>query len=862
MAGIRDKARELGNKALRIGKSLDPRKTWLGPDRYPADPRSPTFEQHKILADLLEKEIASRSAYDVKEAREEGVFKKNVPTFLRAVFQRSAWIDGGDFPQRWQYARLLKAVLGELARQKPLLSREEMLGLLDEFRSWMEQKPSGADWLTDTFSSTMLKLIERGAENEPLDNEVRERLDTLRQSVGNFHRYNQATAQRLTDRILLILGEEIDFKDNDPWRVFLKSRMGEMSAVARKRFESILLHAHGASQSKPPNKWLKEADGLIEEFGRDEFREILIGCAGEIPKTDPERTRPTQNFWVVWHAEALSETDVDYLKGLVWMCSLVESDKLAAELGDAAISCFRKLPDYGPRNTKVGNACIVALSLMTGDAAAGQLVRLKQKVKYRSALRIIDARLSEVADRRELAVDELEEQALPTFGLDANGKLEQALGDHTAIVEIAGTRDVALRWTTAKGKLQTSVPKAVKENHAGELKELRKTVKDVRNILSAQRDRLESLFLSNRAMPYEDFVRNYLDHPLLSEMCRRLIWWFEREGRGEAAIRRDGALRTVDDKPLNVEPKDTTVRLWSPIGVEPERVLEWRNYLTDHGISQPFKQAHREVYLITDAELETETYSNRFASHIIRQHQFAALCRQRGWKYQLQGDWDGANTPTKEIAGWNLRAEFWVDYIYEQGESNAMGIGLYLTTDQVRFYDGEEREPMNLTDVPAPVFSEVMRDVDLFVGVCTIGNDPTWQDRGDDPPCHGYWQNYSFGELSASAETRKQILEGLVPRLKIADRCSFDKRSLVVRGDRGTYRIHLGSGNVMMEPGNRYLCIVTDRSSVGAKKAGKVWLPFEGDTILSIILSKAFLLAEDTKITDRTILSQIKGRMF
>jgi hypothetical protein len=36
-----------------------------------------------------------------------------------------------------------------------------------------------------------------------------------------------------------------------------------------------------------------------------------------------------------------------------------------------------------------------------------------------------------------------------------------------------------------------------------------------------------------------------------------------------------------------------------------------------------------------------------------------------------------------------------------------------------------------------------------------------------------------------------------------------------------------------------------------------LFLPFEGDHTLSIILSKAFLLAEDKKITDPTITSQI-----
>jgi hypothetical protein len=36
-----------------------------------------------------------------------------------------------------------------------------------------------------------------------------------------------------------------------------------------------------------------------------------------------------------------------------------------------------------------------------------------------------------------------------------------------------------------------------------------------------------------------------------------------------------------------------------------------------------------------------------------------------------------------------------------------------------------------------------------------------------------------------------------------------------------------------------------------------VFLPFEGDGTLSVIVSKAFLLAEDRKISDPTITRQI-----
>ena len=83
------------------------------------------------------------------------------------------------------------------------------------------------------------------------------------------------------------------------------------------------------------------------------------------------------------------------------------------------------------------------------------------------------------------------------------------------------------------------------------------------------------------------------------------------------------------------------------------------------------------------------------------------------------------------------------------------------------------------------------------------------------------------------------------------------ERFLVVRGTLCTYKIHLGSGNILMEPNDQYLCIVPDSR---ARAHDSMWLPFEGDHTLSIILSKAFLLAADTKISDPTITRQIERK--
>ena len=134
----------------------------------------------------------------------------------------------------------------------------------------------------------------------------------------------------------------------------------------------------------------------------------------------------------------------------------------------------------------------------------------------------------------------------------------------------------------------------------------------------------------------------------------------------------------------------------------------------------------------------------------------------------------------------------------------------------------------------------------------SIGSDAAWGER-DNGQFGGYWSQAAFGALSETGKTRRVVLEDLLPGLAIALSCRLEERYLVVKGKLRTYRIHLGSGNIQMEPNSQYLCIVQDRTV--ARK--NVRLPFEGDDTLSVIISKAFMLADDDKIKDASIRSQI-----
>ncbi len=540
-------------------------------------------------------------------------------------------------------------------------------------------------------------------------------------------------------------------------------------------------------------------------------------------------------------------------------------------LGALVESSLRKASGIGPRNPKAANAAVGALTRLDGEPVLAELARLARRVTYKPVLRLIESVLEHRAETLGLSREEMEELAVPAYGLTEVGRMERKLGDVTAVVEVRGVKTVLI-WSSSAGKVVKSVPVAVRRGHAEELKELKAAVKDVDKMLSAQSERLDRQFLAGRVWPYVGWRERFLDHPLVGTLARRLLWTVDGTAVGFA----DGELRTLSDDPVR---DGGEVRLWHPVGCGPAEVVAWRDWLERHAIIQPFKQAHREVYLLTDAERATGTYSTRFAGHVLRQHQFHSLAAGRGWRNRLRLMVDDSAPPaTRELPRWGLRAEYWI-----HGEAHAFGADttdsgsfLRLSTDQVRFYPidapqnwaacfgGDYRmgpsgraarvKPLPIADIPPLVLSEVLRDIDLFVGVASVGNDPTWQDGGPEGRYREYWASYGFGELSQSAETRRMLLERLVPRLAIADRCTVEGRFLHVTGSRRTYKIHLGSGNILMTPNDQYLCIVP-KADPAAPQAG--YLPFEGDRMTAVILSKAVLLADDASITDPAILSQL-----
>ncbi|WP_329521452.1 DUF4132 domain-containing protein [Spirillospora sp. NBC_01491] len=451
----------------------------------------------------------------------------------------------------------------------------------------------------------------------------------------------------------------------------------------------------------------------------------------------------------------------------------------------------------------------------------------------------VPKRLDKMLKRVEAALAERAEVALrlPGLGFGPGGELRRAAGEYEGVVTAAD--DVRLTWWKDGAPLR-SVPAAVRRDHGPLVAELRELVKRVRVQLATLARALEGGFSADGVHPYARWRDELAGHPIAGTVIGRLIWEVETApGVWSAVLPAAGGLPDAAD--------DAPVRLWHPIRATPEQVGEWRDLIVERRIRQPFKQAFREIYPLTPAEQETRHHSNRFAAHLVRYRTMAALFRARGWKSGFLGPWDGGGEDEAERA---LGAGEWL-VRFRHGLADHTVEDRLASTDRVRFArraDGAWRDAP-LADVPPLVFSEAMRDVDLFVGVTSIAADPDWDGSGT---ARAYWERAAFGELTESAEVRRDALSRLLPGTRIADRCELDGRFLVVRGDLRTYKIHLGSGNILMRPDDSYLCIVPASGGAG----GAVFLPFEEDR-LTVILSKAFLLAADTKITDRSILAQL-----
>lgn len=368
------------------------------------------------------------------------------------------------------------------------------------------------------------------------------------------------------------------------------------------------------------------------------------------------------------------------------------------------------------------------------------------------------------------------------------------------------------------GKALKALPAALKKD--AEVAELKHRLQEFRRQHSRVRDALEEAMCRGDRFTSAE-LRTLLRHPILAPALARLVFvgdgvagYLAQEGR---TLRDHAGVEHVlgNDEDVRVaHPHDLFARgdwaAWQHECFRAERI-------------QPFKQLFRELYPITDAERGT-TRSRRYAGHQVNPRQALALLGGRGWVARPE---EGVSR-TFHDAGITARLDFQEPFFTPADIDG-------LTLEEVVFTPKGEWRELTLDEIPARLFAETMRDLDLVVSVAHRG--------GVDP------------EATASTIEMRAALVRQTCELLGLDNVELQPHHAVVRGTLGSYSVHLGSAGAMLLPGTA-LPIV----AVHSQHRGRLFLPFaDDDPRTAEVLSKVLLLARDRQIRDPNILAWIRA---
>ncbi len=608
----------------------------------------------------------------------------------------------------------------------------------------------------------------------------------------------------------------------------------------------LMDHCATARTPRPGPKWDKTCRQRLEVVaGADELLRQLLD---RLVCTEPVSylTDHGRRMLLVGFNEQL-------IKGIVWAAGLLDPPWLPEVLHAVAARCLRLCSGHVFRETavqgeKIPYACFRALATSGSDAALVALARIGQATSNGAVLKNLAKTLEEAAAQRGMSAPSLLDRLTPDHGIGSDGQL--------SIDTDAGTWAIRLQdrdGAVAEGPSGAEIPPQVAE-----------TLAEIKATVSRARARLEAMFSERRQWHADDFADCYLRHPLAGWLAARLAWTFTPADGGQAISgfpdRERGGIRTPQGTvPV---PPGCLVQLVHPVRLAAGELAGLRRLCEVVKVTQPVRQLWRETYTPDVGERDC-LYTERYAGHVLRFGQAYGLARRRGWVGGfLSGAWDGGDTANarRDYPAAGLRASWAIAQLDEVGHDIAVDLCL---TERVWFspLGDADMAPIPLTEVPAEVFSEAMRDLDLVVSVTTVANDPLWLEnyRGW-PAIDRYWDRVTRGGLDQLRVNRRDVLASFCDGPQTSHCYQLTDSELVVTGSLAIYRIDLATANVRMEPAGKWLSFDTRAAPDQKYNHEILGLPaIDDDEILQRILVRAAILADDEQLASRKLLKQIRG---
>lgn len=276
---------------------------------------------------------------------------------------------------------------------------------------------------------------------------------------------------------------------------------------------------------------------------------------------------------------------------------------------------------------------VKALSMNGSSEALMAVDNLAHKFKQKQVKKAAVQALDSAAEELGITSDELGDRIVPDLGFNEN--MERIFDYGTRKFKVYLTPSLELEVYDENEKKLKTVPAPSKKDNAETAKqsntEFKQMKKQLKNVISIQKIRLETAFLADRRWDREAWEKLFVKNPVMHSFAIGLIWAAYENDKLTETFRymEDGSFNTSDEDEYEL-PENCTIGLVHPIDLDEDTLSTWKEQLSDYEIVQPIEQLERKVYHINDDEIGTLDL-NRFKGRKINGMSLLGRATKFGW---------------------------------------------------------------------------------------------------------------------------------------------------------------------------------------------------------------------------------------
>ncbi len=315
--------------------------------------------------------------------------------------------------------------------------------------------------------------------------------------------------------------------------------------------------------------------------------------------------------------------------------------KFKSALYFCAIHGGQKMVDTLIRNIKewseamrsaIAAETVFALALNGSNEALMNVDNMSRKFKNKRVRAAAVEAMSVAADTLGITSEELADRIVPDLGFDRKlcrvfdyGKRQFNVYLKPSLEMEVFSGDKQIKTLPKPG---TTDDKEIAEAAFNEFKEVKKQLK---NVVAAQRSRLEYVLMCDRKWTSENWEKLFVGNAVMHCFAVGLIWGIYEKGSLKDTFRYmdDGSFTTADGDEFTL-PNDAQIGLVHPLELTEDQISVWQEQLSDYELTQPFDQLGRMVFRPEDNEL-TCNFITRFENSTVNSVAMINKMTKNGW---------------------------------------------------------------------------------------------------------------------------------------------------------------------------------------------------------------------------------------